>query len=164
MSKFIPWTKRGMIYLLGLFIIALGVSVSKMSDLGVSPVNSIPCVISEISGIDMGLCVTGIFIVFIFIQLCILRKEFKAIYWFEIICSMMFGWFVSITNQLSEALLQLLWQLWNEASLHCHKHCAGSPRDFIISGGEYSFPSGRRGNAGGIFKNRDSAILIQDVF
>lgn len=97
--------KRGMVYLVGLFIMALGVSISKMSDLGVSPVNSLPCVISEISGVDMGICTTGVFISFIFIQLIILRREFKAVYLLQIICSTIFGLFVSIANQLSPALL-----------------------------------------------------------
>ena len=56
--------RRGGIYLLGLFVMALGVSISKASDLGVSPVNSIPSVVSEITGVDMGCarrsCLSGL--------------------------------------------------------------------------------------------------------
>jgi uncharacterized membrane protein YczE len=99
------WFRRGLIYLIGLFLMAFGVSVSKVSDLGVSPVNSIPCVVSEISGIDMGLCTTGVFIFFIFIQLLILRRDFKTVYLLQIICSMIFGMFVSITNQIAGIFL-----------------------------------------------------------
>ena len=50
---------------IGLFVMALGVSVSKTSDLGVSPVNSIPCVLSVITNIDMGICTTVVFVSFI---------------------------------------------------------------------------------------------------
>lgn len=101
----VVWIKRGVVYLLGLFTVALGVSISKMSDLGVSPVNSIPNVISEILQTDMGLCTTCVFIGFIFVQMLILRKDFKMIYFLQIICSVIFGFFVSITNRLTSELL-----------------------------------------------------------
>lgn len=99
------YIKRGAIYLLGLFTMAMGVSVSKMSDLGVSPVNSIPNVISEILQIDMGLCTTAVFIGFIGIQLLILRRDFKPAYLLQIFCSVIFGSFVSVTNRLAFMML-----------------------------------------------------------
>lgn len=34
--------KRLIVYIIGLFIIAVGINVSKMSGLGISPVSSIP--------------------------------------------------------------------------------------------------------------------------
>ena len=40
--------KRILAYCLGLFIMALGVSLSVLSDLGVSPMSSIPYVLSQI--------------------------------------------------------------------------------------------------------------------
>lgn len=97
--------KRGIIYLLGLFTMAMGVSVSLLSDLGVSPVNSLPCVISEILKIDMGICTTAVFIVFIVIQLLILRKDFKKLYLLQIFGSVIFGFFVSVTNRLAAMVL-----------------------------------------------------------
>ncbi len=105
MQKMKHWSKRIVVYLIGLFIMALGVSVSKASDLGVSPVNSIPSVMNEICGIDMGICTTVIFIGFIFIQFLILRKDFKAIYLLQIFCSAIFGFFVSISNQIANNIL-----------------------------------------------------------
>ena len=47
--------RRVVIYLLGLFILALGVSFSVKSRLGVSPVNSIPYTVSMLTGIEQGL-------------------------------------------------------------------------------------------------------------
>ena len=53
MQKYRNYIRRTVVYLLGLFIMALGVSVSKASQLGVSPVNSIPSVVSDILKVDM---------------------------------------------------------------------------------------------------------------
>lgn len=52
--------KRIIIYCIGLFIMAIGVTFSVKSNLGVSPVNAIPYVVSLISGLDQGLCVSVI--------------------------------------------------------------------------------------------------------
>ncbi len=97
--------KKVLIYCLGLFIIALGVSISKASDLGVSPVNSIPAVTSNILGINMGICTTTIFTLFILIQILILQKDFKLYNLFQIIPSFLFGFFVSGSNFLCDLLL-----------------------------------------------------------
>lgn len=95
----VHWIKRFFVYVLGLFLIASGISVAKISDLGVSPVNSVPCVISEILNTDMGLCTTLVFIGFILIQFLILRKEFQWRSLLQILCSTLFGYFVSLTNR-----------------------------------------------------------------
>ena len=63
--------KRLVVYCIGLFLMAVGVSISIKSDLGVSPVNSIPYVVSEIvKSISMGTWTTIIYCVFILTQLC----------------------------------------------------------------------------------------------
>ncbi|MEA5085263.1 MAG: DUF6198 family protein [Lachnospiraceae bacterium] len=105
MSKIQQLIKRIIVYTIGLFIMALGVSVSKISNLGVSPVNSVPSVLSDILKVDMGICTTGVFLVFIVIQILILRKEFQLINLLQVVCSFMFGYFVSITNKLSLSIL-----------------------------------------------------------
>ncbi len=91
--------------MLGLFILALGVSISKASLLGVSPINAIPAVQSTILSIDMGICTTVFFILFIGIQIVILRKEFRLVNLFQIIPSFLFGFFVSATSYLCELAL-----------------------------------------------------------
>lgn len=96
--------KKICMYCFGLFIMTFGVSISKISNLGVSPVNSIPCVVSNIINIDMGICTTGVFALFILIQIVILRKKFKIVNLLQILCSVMFGWFVSISNAFCDSL------------------------------------------------------------
>ncbi len=104
MQRFIKpvYFKRLFIYCLGLFIMALGVSISVKSDLGVSPVNSIPKVLSEVfTQLSMGTWTTIIFCCFILIQLLILRREFKPQCFLQILCSFLFGSFVDLSNWLT---------------------------------------------------------------
>lgn len=91
--------KRTSVYLIGLFIMALGVSVSKASRLGVSPVNSIPAVLSDLFAVDMGVCTTAVFTGFIIIQFALLRRDFKPAALLQIIGSTVFGLFVSAANR-----------------------------------------------------------------
>lgn len=90
--------KRIFIYCVGLFIMAVGVTFSVKSNLGVSPVNAIPYVVSLISGLDLGLCVTTIFCSYIILQVLILKKDFKLHSLLQIICASLFGYFVSFSN------------------------------------------------------------------
>lgn len=88
------YIKRSLIYVAGLFFMALGVAFSVNSNLGVSPVNSLPFIISQITGFDMGQCVMGVFSVYILMQILILRKEFQWINLTQLIFSAFFGLFV----------------------------------------------------------------------
>jgi uncharacterized membrane protein YczE len=97
----VQWIKRVVVYCLGLFMMALGVAFSVKSNLGVSPVNSIPYVVSLITGVDQGLCVTVIFCGFIFLQFLILLKKFKIRSLLQIIASSIFGYFVTAANRLT---------------------------------------------------------------
>jgi hypothetical protein len=97
--------KRVIFYCLGLFVMALGVAFSVKSDIGVSPVNSLPYVLSAITPISMGTWVTTVFCCYIVIQALILRKEFELYRLLQILCSFLFGWFVNISNALANAFL-----------------------------------------------------------
>lgn len=90
--------KRIAIYCLGLFIVAMGISLSVKSNLGVSPVNSLPYIMSLIFGIELGLCVTLVFISMIVVQILILRKEFKIYDTLQVFCASLFGYFVTLAN------------------------------------------------------------------
>ena len=86
------------LYCLGLLLLAFGVAISVNSNLGVSPVNSLPYVISKIIGIDMGTCVTAVFCSYILLQIIILRKEFQIINLLQIVFSTIFGYFVNFAK------------------------------------------------------------------
>lgn len=92
------WTKKILVYCIGIFIISIAISLSKISNLGVSPSSSIPCVISNITGIAMGTCSIAVLCVFVLLQVLILRKDFNPINILQILCSTLFGMFLNLTN------------------------------------------------------------------
>lgn len=92
------YTKKFIMYTLGLLFLALGVTASIKSDLGVSPLNSMPYVLSRITGVEMGLVVTGIFSTFILVQMIILRRDFKIINLLQLPFASISGYFITTTN------------------------------------------------------------------
>ena len=85
-------------YTLGLFSLAVGVTLSIKSELGVSPVNSLPYVISKVVNIDLGLVTTLVFTSYVLAQIVLLRKEFKIYNLSQILVASAFGYFVTLTN------------------------------------------------------------------
>lgn len=94
----IQWGLRVLLYMLGLFLLAVGVAFSINSNLGVSPVNSLPYVISQISGAAMSTCVIIVFCSYILLQVLVLRKEFNPINLLQIVFSTAFGYFVDFAK------------------------------------------------------------------
>ena len=94
----IQFVIRILVYCLGLLLLAFGVAVSVNSDLGVSPVNSLPYVISRIIHVQLGTCVTVVFCSYIALQVLILRKDFQIINLLQILFSTLFGYFVDFAK------------------------------------------------------------------
>lgn len=94
------WLVRIAFYVIGLLILAFGVSISVLSGLGVSPVSSIPYVLSEALQIELGNMTIIVFSVYVLIQVFILRKNFKMFQLLQIICAIIFGKFVTLTTSL----------------------------------------------------------------
>ena len=92
------WGIRVLFYCIALFFMALGVAFSANSDLGISPVNSLPYVISDIVKMKPGTCVTIVFCFYILVQILLLRKEFNPVNLFQIVFSTIFGYFVNFTD------------------------------------------------------------------
>ena len=92
------WIARVGAYAIGLLILAFGVAFSVNSNLGVSPANSFPYVVSLIINQKMGNCVTVIFICYILLQILILKKDFQRINLSQIVFSTLFGKFVDFAK------------------------------------------------------------------
>ncbi len=86
------------LYVFGILLLSIGSNLSICSNLGVSPVNSIPYVLSIITGIELGLLVPLVHSVVVFFQALVLKKEFKLFYCFEIIFVIIFGFFIKSTG------------------------------------------------------------------
>lgn len=94
----IQYIKRIAVYIAGLLLIAFGVALSINSNLGVSPVNSLPHVISLISGMELGVCITAVYSFYLLLQIMILRKDFKWINVTQMIFSFLFGCFTDFSK------------------------------------------------------------------
>ena len=81
------------IYCLGLLILAFGIALAVNSNLGGSPVSSLPYVVSQIAGISLGSCTILVYIGYILLQMVISRK-FQPALLLQLVFSTIFGWFV----------------------------------------------------------------------
>lgn len=81
------------IYCLGLLILAFGIALAVNSDLGVSPVSSLPFVVSQILNISLGTCTILIYTLYILLQMVISRK-FQPTLLLQLVFSTIFGYFV----------------------------------------------------------------------
>ncbi len=91
---------RLLIYFLGLFLMTIGIAFSVKSNLGVSPVSSIPYTITCVAGIEMGNATILFHIALVIIQIILLRKEFKWVNLFQIPVGIVFGKFTTFCNYL----------------------------------------------------------------
>lgn len=89
--------KRYLVFLFGLFISSLGVSMITKADLGTSPISAIPYVLSLHFPWTLGGFTVVFSLVLILLQVIILRKNFKLEHLLQIPISIAFGWFIDLT-------------------------------------------------------------------
>ncbi|MBR1569178.1 MAG: hypothetical protein IJ651_00410 [Bacteroidales bacterium] len=78
---------------LGLIIVALGVGISIKSNLGIAPPSCPPTVLNlQWTGISVGTFTWMMHLLFILLQVVILRKDFKASYLMQIPAAFVFGY------------------------------------------------------------------------
>ena len=105
-QKSIEMAKSILVYCMGLFIMAMGVSFSGTANLGMSPVNSIPYVLSEIfTALSMGTWIIIIFSLYILIQFIILGRNFQPWRVLQLVCTTLFGYFTDFTNMMADIFL-----------------------------------------------------------
>lgn len=92
------WERRIPIYLIGMLLMTIGVNLSVLSGLGVSPIDTIPYIVSLILQKSLGLCSTLVFSVYIVLQILILRRKFQWKNLLQIVISILFGWFVNVSG------------------------------------------------------------------
>lgn len=73
------WVIRYLVLALGLFIMGFGIQLAIASDLGTSPISSLPYVVSRMTPISVGTLTGCMHVVFIAIQLALLRREFPPL-------------------------------------------------------------------------------------
>lgn len=92
------WTRRLGVYLAGLFFLALGVALSIKSNLGVSPINTVPYVLSQVTAMDVGLMTAMVNTTYVLIQFIVLKKDMPPINILQVASGVAFGLFVTVAN------------------------------------------------------------------
>ena len=95
-------TKRYLLFGVSLFVMGVGIAITRHGEIGVTPISSIPNVVSlKVPGITFG---TLLFIwncVLLAGQILLLRKNFKPVSLLQIPLSVLFGWFTDIGTKIS---------------------------------------------------------------
>ena len=93
------WKKinRYLIYLISLFIISLGASLSIKANLGTSPLICLPYVCSLITNLSVGIVIFLFTILFIVIQIALLGKGFEKRQYLQLVIGFIFSFFVDFS-------------------------------------------------------------------
>ena len=99
------WGKRLLIYVLGMYLMAIGVVCSSRSALGVTPVSSLGNVLYRIgvsagapSFVNLGNCTTAVFCLYLVVEFLILRRDFKPAMLLQVAASLLFGQLVNLAS------------------------------------------------------------------
>ncbi len=90
--------KRIVLYVLGQFILALGISISIKTNLGVSPVSSVPLIFSNILNMELGNMTILVHVFYVGLQYLVLRRDFKLTNFLQVGVAILFGKCVTLTN------------------------------------------------------------------
>ena len=91
---------RYIIYFLSLFIISLGASLSIKANLGTSPLICLPYVCSLITKFSVGEVMFAFTLIFIFIQVALLRGDFEKRQYLQLVVGTIFSVFVDFSLML----------------------------------------------------------------
>jgi len=103
--------KQAVCYLCGLILIAVGISFTKLSQLGISPVSSIPRALEVIWGFTLGTTTFIVYCVLIVAQLCVLRRKFTWRNLLGLPLTFVFSWLVDVFGTNPNAFGHLLARL-----------------------------------------------------
>ena len=88
-------------YFGGLFIMTIGIALSVKSDLGVSPVSSIPYTLTCVWGIEMGIATIIFHAILVLLQVALVRRRFEIKNLLQIPVGVVFGAFTTTCNSLA---------------------------------------------------------------
>ena len=93
--------RRLAIYLIGLFILSVGLALFLQAGLGLPVNSSVAYVLSRIISLRYSVCLVLVNVLLVFIQLAVLRRDFRPVSFLQIPLSFLFGWFVDLTCRLT---------------------------------------------------------------
>lgn len=94
--KFIAW--RYFFFVLGIFINSFGIVFITKSDLGTSPISSVPYVLSlAFTDFSFGMTTFIFNVIFIILQVLILRRNFHPLQFLQIFANILFSYFIDVS-------------------------------------------------------------------
>jgi uncharacterized membrane protein YczE len=88
--------KRYFIFILGLLFMGLGIALTVKSNLGNTPISSVPYVLSLIFPISFGLTTLMLSMIFLLIEIILLRRDFPRQQYLQVLVPPFFGSFVDL--------------------------------------------------------------------
>jgi len=91
---------RLILYVLGLFLITLGISLAIRTDLGVSPISAVPYALTRITGVNIGITTVVFQSLLVGLEALLLRREFRLKMLLQIPAGALFGYLVNFSSWL----------------------------------------------------------------
>lgn len=91
-------TKRLFVYILGIFILAIGINISKAAGLGISPVSSVPYALELVWGVELGKGTYLVNFIIMLLQIVVLRKNYKPRNLLQLVGIFFIGTFITFTG------------------------------------------------------------------
>ena len=103
---------RLLIFCVGLVFLSLGIDLNTKTQLGISPINSVPFNVHQLAGIPLWICVYTLYLLFVLMQRLLLRKDFHPVQCFQLatsfICSILIQFFDDHIPLLTKPVSQYL--------------------------------------------------------
>lgn len=97
MYNLVSMARRIFIFIVGIFLCSMGIALQTQPSLGTTPISSLPYVLSLVCTLSFGTTTFLVNIVFIFLQVLMLRKNFHKSYYWQIGVTLIFGIFVDLS-------------------------------------------------------------------
>ena len=97
------WMLRIALYLVGIIVLALGITLNTKTNLGVSPIISMPYAVAQIFGYETGTAVFVAYLIFIVLQIVLLKGKFRPFQLLQVAASYLTSAFITIFDRVLPA-------------------------------------------------------------
>lgn len=97
-EKEVSLYKRSLIYVIGIFFVSLGIVLCKKCGMGISPISSIPLVLSYVTPLTFGMLTSLFHFVNTALQMILSKNMWNVKIWFQIPLAFVFGWVIDWLN------------------------------------------------------------------
>lgn len=93
------WMLRIGLYLIGIVVLALGITLNTKTNLGVSPIISMPYAVAQIYGFQTGNTVFVAYLIFIVLQIVLLKGKFPPFQLLQVAASYLTSAFITVFDR-----------------------------------------------------------------